>query len=77
VQRADGKPPSPLEATFGASQIMQGALMRTRLRQAGDRVIVIEAQTDGVAGLDFFAAKRIFAANEGLRERIQAVVTQV
>jgi NTE family protein len=74
VEKPDGKMPSALEMTFGASQIMQSALMRIRLREANDKVIVVEPPVDQIGALDFFAAKKIFASHEGLKDQIKALL---
>jgi NTE family protein len=75
VEPADGRAPGALEVTFGAAQIMQSALMRVRLKQAGPRVTVLEAKIDGFGALDFFAAKKILAANEFLKDDVRKAVS--
>jgi predicted acylesterase/phospholipase RssA len=67
--------PSALEATLGASQIMQSAIMEAMLRAAGPKVRVIRPDVARFASLDFFAAKRIIQAAESVRDEVTALIT--
>jgi NTE family protein len=71
VERTDQKAPGALEVTFGASQIMQEQMMRVRLKQAGESVTVLEARTEQFQALDFFAARKILAVNEALKDEVK------
>jgi NTE family protein len=73
VEKPDGKMPGALEMTFGASQIMQSALMRVRLREASARVVVVEPPVDGIGALDFLGVKKILANHENLKDRIKTL----
>jgi NTE family protein len=75
VERADQKAPSALEVTFGASQIMQEQMMRVRLKQAGEGIIVLEARTEQFQALDFFSARKILAANDVLKDEVKRQLT--
>jgi NTE family protein len=67
--------PSAIEATLGASQIMQAAIVEAKLAFAGPRVKVIRPAVGGFAALDFFAAKKIMLAGEPIRAEILALLT--
>jgi NTE family protein len=67
--------PSALEATLGASQIMQAVIVEARLQRAGSRVHLIRPEVSRFGSLDFFAAKRILLAADPIRAEILSLIT--
>jgi NTE family protein len=67
--------PTPLEATLGASQILQFAVSVAKLKSAPGEVRVIEPAVNGFAALDFFAAKRVLLASEPIRDQIIELIS--
>jgi NTE family protein len=67
--------PTALEATLGASQIMQAAIVEAKLGMAGPKVRVVRPDVARFAALDFFAARRILQAAEPIRSEVQALIT--
>ncbi|MCP8939198.1 patatin-like phospholipase family protein [Alsobacter sp. SYSU M60028] len=63
-------PPEPMETLFGASLIMQGAIVAEKLKARAPDVLVRPA-VDGFRGLDFFKAKAILQAAEPVREALK------
>jgi hypothetical protein len=49
-------------------------MMRVRLKHAGPHVTILEPKTDGYLALDFFAAKKILAANETLKDEVKRLI---
>ncbi|MGL5137511.1 MAG: patatin-like phospholipase family protein, partial [Beijerinckiaceae bacterium] len=67
--------PSVIEATLGAAQIMQAAIVAARLAGVNGRVRLIRPNVAGFGALDFFAAKRILQAAEPIRKEIQEALS--
>lgn len=62
--------PEPLEAMFGASQILMGAIVqRTIERHPPD--LLIRPPVEAFGGLDFFRAAEIFAACDPMKDDIK------
>jgi NTE family protein len=74
VAEDPGAMPSVVDATFGASLIMQGAIVDARLKLASTKVHVVEPAIGGFYALDFFGAKRILQAAEPVREEIAGLL---
>ncbi len=68
--------PGPIEAMFGASQIMQSAIIATRLAGHSARIHVLRPAVDEFAALDFFAARRILTAAEPIKQQISLLLQQ-
>jgi NTE family protein len=68
--------PSVLEATLGASQIMQMAITEAKLANASAKVHLLQPKVAGFSALDFFAVKKILVAAEPMRAEIRALITQ-
>jgi NTE family protein len=68
--------PSVLEATLGASQIMQMAITEAKLANASAKVHLMQPKVAGFSALDFFAVKRILVAAEPMRAEIKALIAQ-
>jgi NTE family protein len=66
--------PSVLDATLGASQIMQKKITEAKLAFAGSRVHLVQPRTSGFSALDFFEIKKILQAAEPIRKEIQALI---
>ncbi len=66
--------PSVLEATLGASQIMQMAIMEAKLANASAKVHLLQPKVAGFSALDFFAVKQILVAAEPMRAEIKALI---
>ncbi len=66
--------PSVLEATLGASQIMQMAITEAKLANASAKVHLLQPKVAGFSALDFFAVKRILVAAEPMRAEIKALI---
>ncbi len=66
--------PSAIEATLGASQILQSAIVEAKLAAAGPRIHVVRPAVGGFAALDFFAARRILQAAEPIRSEVSALI---
>ena len=71
VVRDETKLPSPLEAMFGMSLILQSALTEARLASAPHNARVLRAAVQEFRVLDFFLAKQILAAAEPLRDQVR------
>jgi NTE family protein len=67
--------PTALDATLGASQIMQMAITDAKLASASAKVHLFRPKVGGFTALDFFAARRILQAAEPMRAEISAVIT--
>jgi NTE family protein len=63
-------PPEPMETLFGASLIMQGAIVAEKLKARAPDVLV-RPQVDGFRGLDFFKAKAILHAAEPVKDLLK------
>jgi NTE family protein len=63
-------PPEPMETLFGASLIMQGAIVAEKLKACAPDVLV-RPQVDGFRGLDFFKAKAILQAAEPVKDLLK------
>jgi NTE family protein len=68
--------PSVLDATLGASQIMQMAITEAKLANASAKVHLVQPKVSGFSALDFFAVKRILVAAEPMRAEIKTLITQ-
>jgi NTE family protein len=66
--------PSVLEATLGASQIMQMAITEAKLANASAKVHLMQPKVAGFSALDFFAVKKILVAAEPMRAEIKALI---
>jgi NTE family protein len=66
--------PSVLDATLGASQIMQMAITEAKLAHASAKVHLIQPKVAGFSALDFFAVKRILVAAEPIRAEIKELI---
>ncbi len=73
----ENKAPSPMEAALGASQIMQSAIFAARLQARTSRVAVLTPDVAGFGAMDFFSARKILAAAEGLRAQTHRLIEQV
>jgi NTE family protein len=72
---SDSRIPGPLEALVGVSQILSRALVQRMIeRQPPD--ILIRAGVDGIGGLDFFKAKAILDASDGVKEEVKRKLAQ-
>lgn len=69
--------PGPFAAMFGASQIMQGAIVAGQLARHGNKVQVLRPEVEAFTALDFLAARRILAAAEPLRAEAAALLAGV
>ena len=67
--------PSVLEATLGASQIMQAAIVEAKLLNTAVKVHVIQPRVAGFSALDFFAVKKILLAAEPIRGEISTLLS--
>jgi NTE family protein len=68
--------PSVLDATLGASQIMQMAITEAKLANASSKVHLVQPKVAGFSALDFFAVKQILVAAEPMLAEIKALITQ-
>jgi len=68
--------PSVLEATLGASQIMQKKITEAKLGMAGSKVHLVQPSVSGFSALDFFAVRKILLAAEPVRNEILALLRQ-
>ncbi len=68
--------PSVLDATLGASQIMQMAITEAKLANASAKVHLVQPKVAGFSALDFFAVKMILVAAEPMRAEIKALIAQ-
>jgi NTE family protein len=66
--------PSVLDATLGASQIMQGKIIEAKLAAASAQVHLIRPRVAGFSALDFFAVRKILQAAEPIREEIAGLI---
>jgi NTE family protein len=66
--------PSVLEATLGASQIMQMTITEAKLASASSKVHLLQPKVAGFSALDFFAIKKILVAAEPMRGEIKALI---
>jgi NTE family protein len=66
--------PSVLDATLGASQIMQGKIIEAKLAAASAKVHLIRPRVAGFSALDFFAVRKILQAAEPIREEIIGLI---
>ncbi len=66
--------PSALEATLGASQILQAAIVEAKLGMAGPKVRVVRPQISRFASLDFFAARQVLQAAEPIRSEVLQLI---
>ncbi|MBY0613588.1 MAG: patatin-like phospholipase family protein [Beijerinckiaceae bacterium] len=76
---AEGRLPSPMEVTLGASQIMQsaifeGRLLRARLQNPSLELHVLRPAVESFNAMDFFAVRKILAAAEPLRAEIATLI---
>ncbi len=71
------KMPTPLDATLGASLIMQIAIMEAKRATANAKVQIIKPDVAAFAVLDFFAVKKILASAEPIRDEITALLAEV
>ncbi|MFM9974578.1 MAG: patatin-like phospholipase family protein [Beijerinckiaceae bacterium] len=62
--------PSVLEATLGASQIMQMKIIEGKLEAAAAKVCLVRPRVSGFNALDFFAVRKILQAAEPIRSEI-------
>ncbi len=69
--------PSVLEATLGASQIMQSAILEAKILNASAKVHLVQPKVAGFSALDFFAVKKILQAAEPIRAEIAAAISGV
>jgi len=74
VSEDAGATPSALDATLGASLIMQSAIVEAKLALASTRVHVARPAIGGFYALDFFAARQILEASEPIRDEIAALL---
>jgi NTE family protein len=68
--------PSVLEATLGASQIMQKKITEAKLATANARVQLIQPQVGSFSAMDFFEVRKILQAAEPIRKDIQNAITE-
>lgn len=68
--------PSPIEAIFGSSQIMQGALVQNQLRDSQPDLLLRPA-VDRFRALDFFRIAQILEAAEPTRDEIKRGVEKL
>ncbi|MCX7340192.1 MAG: patatin-like phospholipase family protein [Hyphomicrobiales bacterium] len=67
---SEARVPEPVEAMFGASQILMSALVQRMLeRQPPD--LMVRPHVGSFAGLDFFKSQDILAAAEPIKEQIK------
>jgi NTE family protein len=69
--------PSVMEATLGASQIMQKKITETKLLKAPSRVQLISPEIGKFSALDFFEIRKILLAAEPIRKEIQDLISAV
>jgi NTE family protein len=67
--------PSAIEATLGASQIMQATIVEAKLAAAGPRVRLVRPAVARFGALDFFAARHILQASEPIRAEVLSILT--
>ncbi|MCO4054886.1 MAG: patatin-like phospholipase family protein [Bosea sp.] len=68
--------PEPIEAMFGASQIMMGALVQ-RMVERRPPDLLLRPAVGAFAGLNFFKAQEILAASEPMRDEIKRAIERV
>jgi NTE family protein len=68
--------PSVLEATLGASQIMQKKITEAKLATSNARVKLIQPQVGGFSAMDFFEIRKILQAAEPIRKEIQSAIAE-
>ncbi|MGL4635241.1 MAG: patatin-like phospholipase family protein [Beijerinckiaceae bacterium] len=66
--------PSVLEATLGASQIMQSAILDAKMGNAPGKIVLVQPKVAGFSALDFFAVKKILQSAEPIRAQIKAAI---
>ncbi len=67
---SDTRPPEPLEAMLGASQILMNALVQRMIERQAPGILV-RPPVDHFGGLDFFKAAEIFKAADMMRDDIK------
>jgi NTE family protein len=67
---SDSRIPGPLEALVGVSQILSRSLVQ-RMVERRPPDILIRAGVDGIGGLDFFKAKAILDASDGVKDEVK------
>lgn len=68
--------PEPIEAMFGASQILMGAVVQ-RMLETRPPDLLLRPAVGAFAGLDFFKADEILAAAEPIKDEIKRAVGRV
>ncbi len=69
------KPPEGFEVVIGAAQIMQTAITREKLKNAGPDLL-LRADIDHFNALDFFRARDIFKSAEPLKDEVKRALEQ-
>ncbi|MGL4440027.1 MAG: patatin-like phospholipase family protein [Bosea sp. (in: a-proteobacteria)] len=68
--------PEPIEAMFGASQILMGAVVQ-RMLETRPPDLLLRPAVGAFAGLDFFKADEILSAAEPMKDEIKRAVGRV
>jgi NTE family protein len=68
--------PGPFAAMFGASQIMQGAIVAGKLASHTAKVRVLRPAVEAFTALDFLSARRILAAAEPIKHEVARLLEQ-
>jgi NTE family protein len=68
--------PEPIEAMFGASQILMGAVVQ-RMLETRPPDLLLRPAVGAFAGLDFFKAEEILAAAEPIKDEIKRALGRV
>jgi NTE family protein len=71
-----GHVPEPIEAMFGASQILMGAVVQ-RMLETRPPDLLIRPAVGAFAGLDFFKAEEILTAAEPVKDEIKRAIARV
>lgn len=67
---AEPRIPEPVEAMFGATQILMGSLVQ-RMLERGPPDLLLRPAVGQFAGLDFFKAQAILTASEPIKDEIK------
>jgi NTE family protein len=70
---AEGRIPEPVEAMFGASQIMMAAMVQ-RMLERGPPDLLLRPAVGAFAGLNFFKAADILKASEPIKDDIKRLL---
>ena len=68
--------PEPIEAMFGASQILMASVVQ-RMLETKPPDLLLRPAVGAFAGLDFFKAEEIFAAADPIKDEIKRVLGRV